>query len=115
MISMFLLPLAATLILILMEILITKRKNSPRFYIQFLLFVTAARLLFFIVHVDATEEVPKMPTFFGIKMPEFPQHKMWGLTQKEYDHYDWLYLDHCQWGHAYFNDAEQMTWYIKKS
>lgn len=105
-INTFIFPIIATIILISLETWVMKRKNSPLFYVQFFCFVAAARLLFFISNVDAIEEMPKIPTF--------PTQKMWILTDREYNRYDNLYLDHIMWGKTYFDEADQMTVYIKK-
>jgi len=105
-INIFLLPSVATLTLILMEIFWWKRQNSSLYFIRFFCFLSAIRLLFFIAHIEATEETPKLPTF--------PNCKMWALSQQEYDRYNYLYNDHMMWGHSYFQDAHQLTSYIKK-
>lgn len=98
--TIFLWPAIATLVLVSMELVWMKRKNSPRYFITFFSILLAISSFFFIAKAEAAD------------LKKIPNHKFWALADSEYIKYNNAYHSHVEGGHYFFEEANKLTWFI---
>lgn len=103
MISNLITPSVSTLVLIFLESMVMKRKNSPWYYVRFFCILLSLNLLFFMAKLQAIEEEIYL---------RIPIDKMWVLTDDERDYHDFEYQLHLREGKRFFNMAHDLCWYI---
>lgn len=99
----FLWPSIATLVLILLEMFVMKRKNSPWYYVRFFCILLSLNLLFFMSTLDAKEK--KLSTII-------PKHEMWLLSNEQFSHYNHLYYMNVMQGDTCIYEARNLCYWI---